>query len=88
MICVQIADFGLSRVLENNATHISTNTHGEACISPPHTPGAFLRQSGLPADGRSVSKGAGDDAAVGSLCVFAVQGVAVRCMPCSYSMRL
>ena len=34
MICVQIADFGLSRVLENNAPHISTNTHGEACISP------------------------------------------------------
>ena len=30
---VQIADFGLSRVLENNATHISTNTHGEPCIS-------------------------------------------------------
>ena len=34
MICVQIADFGLSRVLENNATRLSANAQGEACISP------------------------------------------------------
>ena len=26
----QIADFGMSRVLENNMTHVSTNTHGES----------------------------------------------------------
>ncbi len=30
---LQIADFGMSRVLENNMTHVSTNSHGEqACI--------------------------------------------------------
>ena len=34
---MQIADFGLSRVLENNATHISTNTHGAPYIRL-HTP--------------------------------------------------
>ncbi len=29
-MCAQIADFGMSRVLENNMTHVSTNTHGES----------------------------------------------------------
>ncbi len=29
-MCEQIADFGMSRVLENNMTHVSTNTHGES----------------------------------------------------------
>ncbi|CAK0758375.1 hypothetical protein CVIRNUC_002615 [Coccomyxa viridis] len=31
----KIADFGLSRVLENNATHISTNTHGTVAYMAP-----------------------------------------------------
>lgn len=33
-MCVQLADFGLSRVLETNATHISTNTIGTIAYQP------------------------------------------------------
>ncbi len=32
--CAQLADFGLSRVLETNATHISTNTIGTIAYQP------------------------------------------------------
>lgn len=33
-MCCQLADFGLSRVLETNATHISTNTIGTIAYQP------------------------------------------------------
>ena len=32
---MQMADFGLSRVLEANATHVSTFTYGEQAAQPP-----------------------------------------------------
>ena len=33
-LVLQLADFGLSRVLETNATHISTNTIGTIAYQP------------------------------------------------------
>ena len=33
-VIVQLADFGLSRVMETNATHISTNTIGTIAYQP------------------------------------------------------
>ena len=33
-VMVQLADFGLSRVMETNATHISTNTIGTIAYQP------------------------------------------------------
>ena len=32
--CAQLADFGLSRVLETNGTHVSTQTHGTLAYQP------------------------------------------------------
>ena len=34
MLVAQLADFGLSRVMETNATHISTNTIGTIAHQP------------------------------------------------------
>ena len=31
---MQLADFGLSRVLETNGTHVSTQTHGTLAYQP------------------------------------------------------
>lgn len=33
LLHVQIADFGMSRVLADDKTHVSTDTHGEPCRS-------------------------------------------------------
>jgi serine/threonine protein kinase len=33
-VSCKITDFGLSRVLDMNASHISTGTHGEHCMVP------------------------------------------------------
>ena len=45
---LQLADFGLSRVMETNATHISTNTIGTIAYQPEEVgclTGAHLRHS-------------------------------------------
>ena len=34
LMLLQLADFGLSRVMETNATHISTNTIGTIAYQP------------------------------------------------------
>jgi serine/threonine protein kinase len=44
---MQLADFGLSRVLETNATHISTNTIGTIAYQPEEV---FFAHSSLFAD--------------------------------------
>ena len=37
VLLFQMADFGLSRVLEANATHVSTFTYGEEAAADPIT---------------------------------------------------
>ena len=47
---LQLADFGLSRVMETNATHISTNTIGTIAYQPEEVgrlTGRHLRHSAL-----------------------------------------
>ena len=38
---LQLADFGLSRVMETNATHISTNTIGTIAYQPEEVKTSF-----------------------------------------------
>ena len=39
---LQLADFGLSRVMETNATHISTNTIGTIAYQPEEVTTSFI----------------------------------------------
>ena len=52
LLWVQLADFGLSRVLETHATHVSTKTYGTLAYMPgnlpcPATDACAVHQAGM-----------------------------------------